>query len=133
MSTSVIKGKERVRNGLIGMLVTSLFCIIFAIIYNHFGHGVYSVYMTYMFLFPLILGSGVYGLVLILPQMKGVSRLPFNLYNSGIATLTVGSLLKGIFEIAGTSSPYVVVYWLVGTTMIVFSVLIAIRQKTVSE
>ncbi len=114
------------------MLVTTLCCIIFAMIYNHFGHGVYSFYMTYMFLLPLVLGGGVYGLMLILPQIKEVSRLPFNLYNSGVATLTIGSLLKGIFEIAGTSSPYVVVYWLVGTLMIVFSVLMVVRQRAVN-
>lgn len=102
-------------------------------IYNHFGHGVYSAYMTYMFLFPLILGGGIYGLILILPMTKEISRLTFNLYNSGIATLTVGSLLKGIFEIAGTSSPYVVVYWLVGTIMVVCSMLMVVRQTIVSQ
>lgn len=133
LSTLGTKGKQRVRKGLIGMLITTLFCILFAMIYNHFGHGVYSAYMTYMFLFPLILGGGIYGLILILPMTKEISRFSFNLYNSGIATLTVGSLLKGIFEIAGTSSSYVVVYWLVGIIMVVYSMLMMVRQTIVSQ
>jgi hypothetical protein len=37
-----------------------------------------------------------------------------NIYNSGIAILTVGSLLYGILEIAGISSVYIKYYSIVG-------------------
>ena len=33
-------------------------------------------------------------------------RLAFNLYSSGVATLTAGAMLNGILEIAGTASAY---------------------------
>ncbi|WP_430839434.1 hypothetical protein [Clostridium nigeriense] len=41
-------------------------------------------------------------------------RISFNIYNSGIAALTVGSLLHGILEIAGTSSEYIMYYSILG-------------------
>jgi len=78
-------------------------------IYGIFGHGVHSSYMTWMFLYPLAGGALLYSMICI--AVPGVIRLPqyrifFNLYNSGIATLTLGSFLKGILYIAGTDSAY---------------------------
>ena len=47
-----------------------------------------------------------------------------NLYHSGIATLTIGSCLRGIFDIYGTTSDFIFLYWLVGGGMILSAVLI---------
>jgi exopolysaccharide biosynthesis protein len=41
-------------------------------------------------------------------------RLFLNVHNSGIAALTLASLLKGVFEIAGTNSPHILFYYLAG-------------------
>lgn len=76
-------------------LMITLFCIIFAFIYEHFSFGVYSNHMIYMFLYPLILG--------IIPSLifrKHLGRL----FNDGVLLLTASSLLKGVFEIYGTTS-----------------------------
>lgn len=100
------------------MTIATGVCFLFAMIYNQFGHGVQSVYMNYMFLCPLILGMMFYGFILLVPKAKNISRFSFNLYNSGIATLTVGSMLKGIFQIAGTASEFVLVYGILGSIMV---------------
>ncbi|WP_430848356.1 hypothetical protein [Clostridium nigeriense] len=72
--------------------------------------------MDLMFLYPLIGGSFIYALLLLIigsiDYMK--YRIFFNIYNSGIALLTVGSLLHGILEIAGTSSEYIIYYSILG-------------------
>jgi hypothetical protein len=89
-------------------------------IYALFGHGVSSEAMTWMFLYPL-LGGGLFYLLLglLFPEINSFSgyRLFYNLYNSGIALLTAGSLLKGILEIAGTGSSYLKFYYILGFVM----------------
>ncbi|HOO68487.1 MAG TPA: hypothetical protein PLC53_03880 [Bacilli bacterium] len=69
--------------------------------------------MTYMFLVPLI-GSIFYLLI----KKKYINKFIYDIYNSGIATLTTGFLLKGIFDIAGTSSIFQVFYTVIGISMI---------------
>ena len=101
----------------------TVFCLLFAIIYNYFGHGVHSVHMDYMFLYPLILGVLFYVNLNQILQVKVVSRLFFNTYNSGIVTLIIGSMLKGIFEIAGASSPYTRIYMWVGIGLILIGII----------
>lgn len=117
MYTLDTKRKINLIKGFYGTTIATGFCFLFAVIYNQFGHGVKSVYMTYMFLCPLILGMMFYGIVLFIPKSRDMSRFTFNLYNSGIATLTIGSMLKGIFEIAGTASKLVNVYGILGSIL----------------
>lgn len=85
-------------------------CLLFDRVYALFGHGVSSAAMTFMFLYPLLMGALPFSVLWIaLPRVKRPlrgSRLLYNAYNSGVAALTASSLLTGILEIAGTSSPY---------------------------
>lgn len=79
-------------------------------IYALFGHGVRSAAMTWMFLYPLLGGTPLYFFLwLLVPDIAGqpLYRPGYNLHNSGIATLTCGSFLTGVVEIAGTASPYI--------------------------
>ena len=71
-----------------------------------------------MFLCPLIGGVGVFGAMRML-RLRPLPRFSINAYNSGIATLTVGSTLQGVFEIAGTSSPYEMVFAVVGIAFLI--------------
>lgn len=107
-------------------------------IYGIFVHGVHSASMTWMFLYPLLGGSLFYFLILkFTPNItKFVGYRVFsNLHNSGIATLTLSSMLKGIFEIAGTNSPHLVYYYMVGVAFItlgfIIVLIIAINQNKV--
>jgi len=99
-------------------LAVSLFCVIFSFIYARYSHGVHSDYMTYMFAYPLIGGTIVYLLIGLLSKARIPGRFVINVYNSGIATLTMGSLLRGILDIAGTSSRYQSVFMIVGALMV---------------
>lgn len=76
--------------------------------------------MYLMFLYPLLLGALVFT-VFVFAKIPKMNRLSFNIYNSGIATLTVGSCLHGIFVIAGTASSYQFVYTYIGISLIIFA------------
>ena len=110
---------------IITYLGVSIFAVVFDKIYSLYSHGVSSLYMDLMFLYPLIGGVLVYCVIAIL--IKNINynkyRISFNIYNSGSAILTVGSLLRGIFEIAGTSSIYVNYYTIFGVMCIIIGVL----------
>ena len=104
-------------NGTVKVYIfTTLFCIVFNYVYSLFGHGVSSPFMSYAFVFSLMLGVGGF---LAVGWLNVANRMAFNLYNAGIATLTVGSLLQGIIDIAGADTAYPVYYFLVGSVFVV--------------
>lgn len=119
-------------------LYVTIFCILFGAIYEYFSFGVYSYFMIYAFLWPLILG--------VLPFMvmsgkcigvseNGVERksgdLPekeenlraYRFWHAGVATLTVGSIFKGILAIYGTTSPFTKGYFLVGGILLIIAMM----------
>lgn len=91
--------------------------VVFDRIYALFSHGVASASMSLMFLYPL-LGGALPALLLacLRPEIASARRwrLLYNVTGSGLAILTVGSLLRGILEIAGTGSAYLLFFTLAG-------------------
>ena len=106
-------------------LFTTLFCIAFNYIYSLFGHGVSSPFMSYAFVFSLVLG--IVGFT-VFGWLDLYNRIVFSLYNAGIATLTVGSILRGIIDIAGADTTYPVFYFLVGTVFVAIGGLMVFYQ-----
>jgi len=84
----------------------SLFCLVFFLIYNRFSHGVHSPYMTYLFLWPLLMGAVPAFLLGFLKEDFPPGKHEENLYFFGVETLTMSSLLRGILDIAGTASVF---------------------------
>lgn len=111
------------RYSLIFLCIT-LFCGLFSAVYEYFSHGVYSNYMVYLFMFPFIGGMLPYAVLGLAPHIQCPSRSASRLYNSGAATLAVGSCVKGVLDIYGTSSAYMPVYWAVGTVLVVIGLAI---------
>lgn len=101
-------------------LILSVFAVVVDNVYALFGHGVRSASMSLMFLYLLLGGAlGYFLLWLIAPgvYLNKWYRLGYNLYNSGIATLTVGGFYKGILDIAGTESDYTQMFSILGWGM----------------
>ena len=97
-------------------LIASVFLALFGAVYEAFGHGVWSYGTVYAFAFPLVLG--VLPLYLIGYCRATVpGRIARCAYHAGIATLSVGSLVSGALEIYGTTSPLIVVYWVLGAAL----------------
>ena len=104
-------------------LLISLFLVLFGAVYEMFSHEVYSFYMLYAFAFPL--AGGV--LPFIILHLWGAKWYPNlwtrRLYHAGIATLSVGSIIQGVLEIYGTTNALARWYWIVGTGLIVLSII----------
>ena len=127
--------KKQIRRTVWSYLIVSILMIVINKVYGDFGHGVHSAVMTWMFLYPLLGGVLLFLLMdRLLPdtttRFSGY-RLFYNSYNSGIAVLTTGSFLKGVFDIAGTNSSYIALFYAVGWLFIVLglTVLLALILK----
>lgn len=95
-------------------LFVSVFCILFSAVYEYFSHEVYSYFMLYAFVFPLV-GGVLPFFEIAFGTIPIPNRAACNLYHSGIATLTTGSLFEGALENYGTTNRLVAVYWIFGT------------------
>lgn len=105
----------------------SLFAILFARIYSIYSHGMSSNAMSFLFAYSLVLGSCVYGVMsLVFPRVteSRYYRLFSNIYNTAIAVIMAGSLLKGIFEIAGSGSGLLKIYY--GVSYVLFGISVII-------
>ena len=114
-----------IKKSVLAYLKVTIFLVVLNYIYSLFSHNVSSDYMTYMFVYPLI-GGLIVNLILV--RNKKVNRVKLYyigkiVLNYGIATLIVGSFIKGVFEIAGTDSTYIVYYFYLGTILISMGIL----------
>ena len=121
LSTSDIKQMKKMAEIGFVYLSISLFCILFGAVYEFFSHGVYSYFMLYAFVFPLIGGTfPSFGMAF--SSMPIPNKVSQNLYYSGIAALTTGLLFEGALEIYGTTNQLVSVYWILGILFILTAV-----------
>ena len=75
------------------------------------SYGEVSFFMNTLPLVPLIGGGLLISLISLLPNL---SRISYNLWNSGVAVLTAGFLLRGIVNLSGRSTTLDLPYWLIG-------------------
>lgn len=109
-------------------LIFSIFCGIFAFIYEMFSHGVYSNNMIFAFLIPLVMGTIMFYLIYITNWNKYIDYIGYNLYNASIATFTIGSIIKGVLEIYGTTNSLINMYFIIGFVLLVISILFIIIE-----
>lgn len=102
-------------------LLVSIFVALFGGIYEIFSHGVYSGYMIYAFAFPLVGGALPFLTCCLSQRFPHPGALVRNLYHSGIATLTTGSIVRGILEIYGTTNSLSGLYWVLGIALLLFA------------
>ena len=115
MSTSDIK--KRSLRTFVSYLTVSFLCCLFGSVYEMFSHGVLSLYMIFCFMPPLLLGSVPF--IVIYFTGKGFpGRLAYNLYNSGVAALTVGLIFSGVLQIYGTTNRLSAVYYITAALFI---------------
>lgn len=103
-------------------IISSITCLLFGIIYELFSHRVYSMYMIFAFLVPLVMGS--IPCIILLKLRKSVSILFIDIYNSCISTFTIYSFIKGFLDIYGTSNSLISIYLIVGFILFILSLII---------
>ncbi len=92
--------------------------VFFAAVYECFSHQVYSRAMILAFLYPL-LGGFIPATLLMLAKAKlQPGEWTRSLWDAGIASLTLGSLFRGVLEIYGTTSRLSAVLPVLGWTLL---------------
>lgn len=104
----------------------TIFLALFGAIYELFSHGVYSYHMIYAFGFPLIMGVLLYAVLIL--RGKYPRRSFLNVWNTAIATFSLGSVFEGVLEIYGTSNPLVIVYPIAGGILLIIGLIMLARQ-----
>ena len=115
-----------IKKSVLVYLGVTIFLIILNYIYSLFSNNISSRYMTYMFIYPLIGGFFINLFIIISKKVTEIKLfyVAKSIFNYGISTLVVGSFIKGIFEIAGTDSVYLVYYFYIGIILIIIGFLL---------
>ena len=92
---------------------------LFGQVYEFFSHGVYSLDMMFAFAYPLLGGVIPFGLLWLSRKAVYPAPLIATIYHCGIATCTVGCLIRGVLEIYGTTNRLSVFYNAVGIPLLV--------------
>ena len=101
--------------------VITVFCALFSLIYELLSHHIYSVFMVGLCLIPFLSGF-VPVLVHKIKNWQLPDRTTLRLHFWSTMTLTLGSLMTGIFDIYGTVSELTKYYWIVGITLLIVTV-----------
>ena len=128
ISDTEMNAKRAAKTSFVYLLVT-LFLVLFGAVYEVFSHEVYSFYMIYAFAFPLVGGVLPFSAMNICRWKRYPHALARNLYHSGIATLSIGSIVQGVLEIYGTTNTLTGWYWIFGTGLIILSIISSLCVK----
>lgn len=124
MSTSVTKrrniSKKRTRKTGYTYIGLTCFFFLFSRIYESLSYGEVSFFMHYLYIVPLIGGGLLLALLACYPQL---SRISFNLWNSGVAVLSASFLLRGIINLSGRSTTLDQPYWYIGVAFLILACL----------
>lgn len=124
LSTSVTNSRSSALRTLAIYVGITAFTALFGAVYETFSHGVYTYYMLYAFAYPLALGVIPY-IAIVLKGMENYStQLSSVIYHSGVATLTVGSIIEGVLVIYGTTNDLTGVYPIIGDALLISAVVL---------
>ncbi len=110
-------------------LIVTMSCALVSFIYFQFSHGVTSPHMTFLFIYPLLLGVVVGLFASMSARFKPQSFFSTHLYHTGVVAVILSSLLRGVFEIAGTSSIYENILLIIGIGLLACSTICFIINK----
>ncbi len=131
MSASDTNNRQAIKVTLV-YLVIACFCALFGAVYELFSHEVYSFFMIYAFAFPLAGGALPFA-AYALTGAEYPSAIARNLYHSGIATLTVGSIIRGVLAICGITNALSRLYWIAGAGFVTAGVAVGFIQRVLSR
>ncbi|HRX58418.1 MAG TPA: hypothetical protein P5075_06550 [Eubacteriales bacterium] len=128
------KRRKALRRAAVTYAVLAALCGAFSAVYLHFSYGESSPFLVYLFVPPLLLGCVPAALLGSL-RMKRTPGVPVRrLWNAGVATLTVGFLVRAIINIAGRYTHYDLIYWVLSGGLFAAAILryFVRRKKAVS-
>jgi len=114
--SDISAGRKWIKSGF-GYLLLSICFLLFGAVYEMFSHEVYSLFMTYGFVVPLLGGALPFLWLGVYTMAEYPQPIAAELYKCGILTLTMGSIVQGILDIYGTTNIWVIFYWTVGSAL----------------
>ena len=108
----------RLRCDLLRHLAGTVFLALFGAVYEHFSHGAFAV--------PLVLGAVPCALAIF--RQRYPVRAGLGLWNAGIAVLSVGSVMRGVLDIYGTTNALIAVYPIAGCLFLGLGLLFTIKR-----
>lgn len=121
--------KEKCATTTLVYAAVAAFCVVFCIVYEQFSFGEYSDYMRLMFLPPLLGGALPFAVMSASDGVRRLSRVTYNLWNSGIAVLVSGCLIRGIIEVSGRVADYDLFYWLTGGALLAAALVVQVLSR----
>ena len=120
-------------------LLASIVIAAAAAVYGLFSHGVYSYYMTYAFMIPL-LGGALPHLIMAMRRadaavggeaQAGRANITTakDIQLAFVATLTAGSLLKGVLDIYGTTNRLLIAYPVMAVLILAAALTVFIKRR----
>lgn len=111
--------KNITKKTLITYSLVTIFLFVFSRIYQSKSYGEISFFMNNLYLVSLIGGLVLVTMLKLIPTF---SRISYNLWNSGVAIITTGFLLRGIINLSGRSTTLDKPYWYVGIIFLLVAV-----------
>ena len=119
-TSDIDSGRRQILRHAAAELCAALFLAFFGAVYEHFSFGVYSYYMIYAFIFPLV--SGILLLAAAAGKHQPAPRTLF-LLHACTAACAVGSIAAGILKISGREHPLLICYPLLGGILLLLTLL----------
>ena len=113
-------------------MIASVILALAGAVYEYFSHGVYSNYMIYAFMVPLVLGC--------LPHLGKSAEifeaggLPAEmLLMTSVATFSIWSVIKGVLGIYGTTNRLTAFYPIAATILLIAAVLVGVLNMRLKK
>lgn len=102
-------------------LIAALLLAAFGAVYERFSHEVYSPFMVFAFMVPVVLGA-IPALISALFEWELPAQPIRTLWGAGVAMLAVGSVMQGVLEIFGTTNSKLIIYPVVGMALLIAAI-----------
>ena len=109
--------------------ILSVFCGVFSVVYLQFSHGESSAFLVWLFAPALLLGALPAWLLSRVTPVLRPGKAVRRLWNSAVATLSAGMLVRAIINIAGRYTDYDLIYWIASGALFITAIVIHIRRR----
>ena len=110
--------------------ILAVFCGIFSIVYLSLSHGESSPFLVWLFVPSLLLGMIPAWLLSTAKPMHRPGGAVRRLWNSAIATLSAGMLVRAIINISGRYTDYDTIYWIVAGILFLAASAVYIKRMS---
>lgn len=121
---------EKLRKTALVYGLLSAFCGVFSIVYLQFSHGESSPFLIWLFAPSLLLGAAP---ALLFSRAKA-EKMPHvrvrRLWNSAVAALSVGMLVRAVINISGRYTEYDTIYWILAGLLFLLAAALYVQRLT---